>query len=263
MFTSTRVRVIAVDWSGAVQGARRAIWLAEVSEEGILRLECGRDRAELISELVDAARVDPQLIVGLDFAFSTPGWYLRQRGFADVRDLWKFMALEGEGILRDPQPPFWRTSRLASGLLDDQDFRRTEREVVTTGSSRAQSVFKLVGAGHVGTGSIRGMAELHRLAEAGFSIWPFDEPRLPLVIEIYPRVLTGAVIKSDPGARRDYLRRLEGVTVEHADAAAANDNAFDALVSALVMWRHRSELTGLPRDSAYELEGRIWAPEAV
>lgn len=257
------MRVIAVDWSGAVQGAQKAIWLAEVSAEGVLRLECGRDRSELVGELVKTMRLDPQLIVGLDFAFSTPGWYLRQNGFSTVRDLWNFMALEGEGILRDPQPPFWRTTRAASGPHDHEEFRRTDREIVTTGSSRAQSVFKLVGAGHVGTGSIRGMAELHRLAEAGFSVWPFDEPRLPLLIEIYPRALTGAVIKSDSNARRGYLRRLEGLDVEHADTAAANDNAFDALVSARSMWRHRDELMKLSRDPTYDLEGRIWAPEAV
>jgi len=257
------MRVIAVDWSGAVQGARKTIWLAEVSDEGVLRLECGRDRSELVGELVEIMHLEPQLVVGLDFAFSTPGWYLRQQGYTTVRDLWNFMALEGEGILRDPQPPFWRTTRAASGLLDDQEFRRTDREIVTTGSSRAQSVFKLVGAGHVGTGSIRGMAELHRLTEAGFSVWPFDEPHLPLLIEIYPRALSGVVIKSDSGARRGYLRRFEDLDVEHADAAAANDNAFDALVSALVMWQHRDKLMKLSQDAAYDLEGRIWAPEAV
>ena len=209
------------------------------------------------------SRRDREVVVGLDFAFSVPAWYLRQQGFASVRELWSEMATEGESILRDPKPPFWRTSRAASGLRPDQEFRRTDREVVTTGSSRAQSVFKLVGAGHVGTGSIRGMAELHRLSAQGFSVWPFDRPTRPLLVEIYPRALTGAVIKSDAGARRAYLRTLDDIDPAHADEAAANDSAFDALISAITMWRHRDELFALRQDAEYELEGRIWAPEAV
>ena len=258
------MRVAAVDWSGAVKGVRKAIWLAEVAADGVVRLECGRDRAELVRELVETARCDPELVVGLDFAFSTPAWYLEQRGFSSVRDLWRAMATGGEDILRDPNPPFWRTARAASGLLPEQELRRTEREVVTSGSSRAQSVFKLVGAGHVGTGSIRGMAALDSLTREGFSIWPFDVPSLPLIVEIYPRALTGAVVKSDVAARRAYLRMLENLEPEHADLAAADDSAFDALVSALVMWRHRNDLLALRQEPEYALEGRIWAPpEAV
>ena len=258
------MRVVAVDWSGAVKGARRALWLAEVTANGVVRLECGRDRAELVRELVETARRDPELVVGLDFAFSTPAWYLEQRSFSSVRDLWRAMATGGEEILREPSPPYWRTTRAASGLQPEQELRRTERDVVTAGSSRAQSVFKLVGAGHVGTGSIRGMAALDRLARDGFSIWPFDVPSLPLIVEIYPRALTGAVVKSDVAARRAHLRRLENVGPEHADLAAADDNAFDALASALVMWRHRSDLLALRQEPEYALEGRIWTPpEAV
>ena len=34
---------------------------------------------------------------------------------------------------------------------------------------------------------------LRELQDAGFSVWPFDPPRLPLVVEIYPRWLTGPV----------------------------------------------------------------------
>lgn len=256
-------RVIAVDWSGARAGARKAIWLAEVDASGVRRLECGRDRSELAGELIATAGRDAELVVGLDFAFSTPEWYLRERGFDSVRELWRAMDREGEQLLRDPRPPFWKTSFADSGLTKEQEFRRTDREIVITGSSRAQSVFKLVGAGHVGTGSIRGMAELHRLARHGFHVWPFDPPSLPLVIEIYPRALTGPVVKSDAGQRRAYLNAQGGIGDEHADVAAADDNAFDALASALQMWKHRDALLNLRPEPDYTLEGRIWAPAAV
>jgi hypothetical protein len=34
------------------------------------------------------------------------------------------------------------------------------------------------------------MQALHRLAAAGFHVWPFQSARLPLVVEIVPRLLT-------------------------------------------------------------------------
>jgi hypothetical protein len=42
---------IAVDWSGAARGAERRIWLAEVAGGRLVRLECGRSRAELVRHL--------------------------------------------------------------------------------------------------------------------------------------------------------------------------------------------------------------------
>ncbi len=36
------IRVLAVDWSGAKSGARKKIWLAEVVDGGMTRLESGR-----------------------------------------------------------------------------------------------------------------------------------------------------------------------------------------------------------------------------
>ncbi len=57
-------------------GADRKIGLAEASHGALVRLECGRGREALTSELiVDAARF-PGLVVGLDFAFSLPAWFL-------------------------------------------------------------------------------------------------------------------------------------------------------------------------------------------
>ena len=42
-----------------------------------------------------------------------------------------------------------------------------------------------------------------------------------------------------------------------------NDYAFDAAVSALVMWEYCDELIGLPEvlDPEYRLEGKIWHPK--
>ena len=151
-----------------------------------------------------------------------------------------------------------RRRRASSG------FGQTERETANSvGGISPKSVFQIGGAGAVGTGTLRGMPVLHRLHEAGFSVWPFCEPGLPVVIEIYPRVLTGAVNKSSARHRREYMEREYGQLEAVArNSAASCEDAFDAAVSALVMWEHRDELASLPaaRDDIERLEGAIWRP---
>jgi hypothetical protein len=217
-------RILAVDWSGARVAEHRAIWIAEAVDGELVRLEGGRSREQLVAHLLEEAERDPELVVGLDFAFSLPEWFLRARGIDDVSNAWDLVSREAEAWLRDPQPPFWRTRKPAGN-----GFRRTELEC----GGRPKSVFQLVGAGQVGTGSLRGIPFLPRLREH-FAIWPFDEPRLPLLVEIYPRLhLAGA-------------------------ADHPNEHARDAAASALAMSRWPGDWRRLPRDPAYALEGRIW-----
>jgi hypothetical protein len=79
------------------------------------------------------------------------------------------------------------------------------------------------------------MPYLLRLRER-FAIWPFDEPTLPLVVEVYPR-----------------LHR-------HLAPEAANEHARDAAAAALAMSQWRGDWTKLPRGEPYILEGEIWRP---
>lgn len=84
------MRVLAVDWSGARRGdGKRNTWLAEVVGGRIVRLENGRTREEVAQHLIAEARRDTRVVVGLDFAFSLPIWFLEERGFASARELWK------------------------------------------------------------------------------------------------------------------------------------------------------------------------------
>lgn len=119
------------------------------------------------------------------------------------------------------------------------------------------------GPGSVGTGSLRGMSLLRDLYESGFSIWPFDPPGSPSVLEIYPRLFTGPVVKSDPAARR---RFLEGCSLgpRHSELAEGSDDAFDAAASALAISAHTDELSQLERATSriIALEGDIWIPRA-
>ena len=109
------------------------------------------------------------------------------------------------------------------------------------------------------------MRLLHRLHAAGFSIWPFDPPGWPRVVEIYPRLLTRAVNKSSAAARAAHLdARHPELGADLRRRAASSEDAFDAAVSALVMARHLDELIVLfpTTDPQDRLEGLIWHPDA-
>lgn len=106
------------------------------------------------------------------------------------------------------------------------------------------------------------MPLLARLRARGFTVWPLDPVSLPLIVEIYPRVLTGAVVKTDPAARRSYLDRTGWPNdPEMRLKAADSDDAFDAVVAAKKMGEHLSGFATLSSgDQVDRLEGRIWAP---
>ena len=225
-----------------------------------MRLEGGRTRSELVDLLIAEAALDPDVVIGLDFAFSLPGWYLRERGLT-APALWAALAAEGAGLGRwmsAPEFPFWSTAEQHALLRPEQELRRTEKEVRGLGS-RPKSVFQLVGAGQVGRGSLYGMQALHRLAAAGFRIWPFEPAGLPLVVEIFPRLLTGPVRKSRATERERYVADLP-MTPAFRRLAGASEDAFDAAVSALAMSAAAEELSALPREAEYALEGKIWYP---
>ena len=92
--TRDKPRIVAIDWSGrSGPDQRRALWLAEAIDGELVRLEDGRTRAELIELLMAEADRDPNLIVGIDFAFSLPAWYLQERELTP-RQLWALLADE-------------------------------------------------------------------------------------------------------------------------------------------------------------------------
>lgn len=249
------MRIIAVDWSGARVGAERRIWLAEADTESpgrLVRLECGRSREQLAAHLM---ALPAHTVIGLDFAFSFPAWYLDQLGLSTAEQLWAHVAVHGEDWLRACAPPLWgRKQRPRPDALDG--FRRTEHSVRKSGFA-PKSIFQIGGAGSVGSGSIRGMPMLHELHAHGARIWPFDPPGWPRVLEIYPRMLTGAVVKSNAAARQAYLAaHYPGLP------PIATEDAFDAAVSALQMLAHHADLETLPEeaDGGLRREGRIWYP---
>ncbi len=251
-----------MDWSGAIAGVRSKIWLAESDGTTLTRLESGRTREELVAYLVKMSQANPNFVVGLDFAFSLPQWFLEANGLTSAYQLWSLAEAKAEDWLSDCPSPFWGRNRVKKwGIV--QEYRRTELAVPGITGIRPKSVFQVYGADAVGTGSLRGLPFLKQLHDAGFSIWPFDEPGWPLVVEIYPRLLTGAIRKSNAEARIKYLTGYDGnISGDMQMRAASSEDAFDAAVSVVVMAQELESLTRLTQttDPMLGLEGIIWYP---
>ena len=263
--------VVAIDWSGRARGEQRYLWTAEARCDRLLRLGDGRRRAEVEDHLVSLAGAEPRLVVGIDFSFSLPGWWMRQQGFSDPAELWRAAAEWGERWLQECRPPFWGRPSRKRPLVDDPrrpPLRLTEQLTPPVAGLRPKSTFQVGGAGAPGTGSIRGMPMLARLRRAGFAIWPFDPPHWPVALEIWPRQLTGPVRKSDPAARRRYLEALARArpggleSPELFALATSSEDALDAAVAALALGSGLRSLDDLPTSLPPEagLEGWIWAP---
>lgn len=256
------MRAVAVDWSGdaTASGQRSRIWTAVAEDGEITHLVNGLTRQETIDLIIAMADVHEEMAVGLDFAFSYPAWFFPAHGLSAVADLWSAVAIHGESWLRTCQPPFW--GRPGAGRpVNGGQWRKTELACESVNGVRPKSVFQVGGAGAVGTGSIRGMPLLLQLREAGFSIWPFATPEWPIAVEIYPRVLTGPVVKRSPAARSRLVDAL-GLEPAIAERARHSEDAFDAALSALAMCACSDRFQQLPqpRDPVTLLEGEIRSP---
>jgi hypothetical protein len=214
-----------------------------------------------VREALLARRADTSpCLVGLDFAFSVPAWFAASRGWAHVDAVWTAARDDGEAWLAECAAPFWgrpgtrRPHAAAHGLRD------TERMWAT--AQRPKSVFQIGGAGSVGTGSVRGMPMLLALRARGWSVWPFDAPSSHTVVEIYPRIFTGPVVKRSARARESYLA-AEAVRQSSAavEAMIASEDAFDAGLSAIAM-STAIVMSPLPimADPISRIEGTIWVP---
>jgi hypothetical protein len=296
-------RVVAVDWSGDKgPGQRKKLWAGVwTAGGGRVLLESGRSREELMEWLVELGQETPRMVVGVDCCFSFPAWFLEEHGCGTAFEFWEQVAAgkgeewlhrecederfwgvrgtgrtgkrpeawSGEGLRRMMRETDWENKIAAK--LEGGDAERAAKMFGIT----AKSPFQIGGSGSVGTGSLRAMPWLMKLREAGFRVWPFEASALgakdasPLVVEMYTRLLTGAVKKSNAEARRAYLAAKKKTDAGYAGLsravvakALASEDAFDALVCCLEMVRWRGEFAGLraTRDGVLRLEGITWRP---
>ncbi len=296
-------RVVAVDWSGRIDaaGQRRHIWAGVWTRSagkatGKVALEGGRTREELMAWLIAMSRETPRMVVGIDCCFSYPAWFLEEHGCATVFDFWskvasgegeRWLAREVAGVARDhrfwgkphARPPEFSGAGLGRMMrFTDMDNKVTPRleggdeaRAAKMKGITPKSPFQIGGSGSVGTGSLRAMPFLLHMREAGFRVWPFEDAdaECPLVVEMYTRLLTGPVAKSNAVARKAYLakRRKEeaayaGLSRSVLTEALGSEDAFDALVCALEMVRWREQFADLKKtdDPELRLEGITWRP---
>lgn len=268
---------MAIDWSGA-RTPKGKIWLAEahgarraqgagasgVGRPSLRRLEALDTRESAIARVIDYGEYGERgavVAVGIDFSFSLPAWFCAHLGASCAPDLWEVVARHGESWLQTCAWPFWgRPGKSRPDL--PAHLRCTEATVGERLRTKPKSTFQIGGAGAVGTGSLRGMPYLRDLRRAGCAVWPFDPPGQITVFEMYPRALTGDVVKSRPKARDAYLSASPWRWSDaHRRAAVASEDAFDAAVSALAMSEGGVEFQHVPPgDSLTPIEGEIWMP---
>jgi len=265
-------RCVGVDWSGAAgrRAAARAIWLAVAEGGSIVALETGRDRAETTGRVIELAFEEPETVVGLDFCFSAPAWFLDAHRMHSAGELWRWAAAglgRDAGFVRALGPPFWGPGIRPRPAIDGDPLRRTDHAAGRPGA-RPTSFFKLSGPGSVGAQALYGMPQLMTLCDAGVSIWPFDPPRLPAVVEVFPRLMVRLVAPYADSVTGAALRRavVDGEALalgEFAAVCAANQDAFDAAIAALALSRARDLVDQLAsrRVDADPREGEILVPE--
>lgn len=250
------MHALAVDWSGAASDAaqRRSIWVAEASDGGLVGLSGGFTRDEAMREVL--RRLRPTVVVGFDFSFSFPEWFVHRVGAVDGPGAWDAAAARGEDWLCACAPPFWgrRGHPRPSAHPARPEWRRTE-----CGPARPKSTFQIGGAGSVGTGAVRGMPHLRGLRDVGVAVWPFDavgDRGAPVVAEVYPRWATGPVVKSRAAARAEHVARLGAAVPRRlAPLAVASEDAFDAACAAVALSLGGWELPAT--DEIDRVEGRI------
>jgi hypothetical protein len=268
--------------------------------QGRVTLEAGRTREEFCDWLIALAQATPRMVVGIDCCFSFPAWFLAEHDCSTVFDFWRQVSQgKGEAWLHREcaDGRFWgvtggqrtgkrpaeftgeglrrmmRTTDWENKIAVRQEGGDAERAAKMRGIT-AKSPFQIGGSGSVGTGSLRAMPVLARLREAGFRVWPFEAAGLrdhpqPLLVEMYTRLLTGPVAKSNGVARRAYLLHRRKTDPDYAGLirsvvakACASEDAFDALVCCVEMRKRQGEFAALraTEDAILRLEGITWRP---
>lgn len=213
-------RYIAVDWSAAnaPRRGRDSIWIADSRAESVNPSNRHEAMAIITDRLLAAHGAGERLMIGFDFVFGYPAGAAESiAGHADWRALWAHLAAM---VVDNPDNSsnrfhvaaainrrlgaahywghphqhryehLWPRRPAGYGTIPER--RRAEALART-----AQPVWKLTGAGAVGSQSMLGIARLealrrHPVLGPQVAIWPFDTSfsddlsRPITVVEIYP-----------------------------------------------------------------------------
>ena len=267
-------RCVAVDWSGRANesGQLANIWVAEAVRNDLIRLRSGLTRDEVTEWLVELVRAGEPVIIGLDFAFSFPQWYLEHRQLGGGTRALGPSRTRGRGVaerqylsLLGPAGQVQENPGMTCGD-DPNSGKQTKTDRVFD-----QCPFSRFMEGEQSAqGPSAACRHSPRLRDAGAAIWPFNDanPGRATVVEIYPRLFYGMRLTNNGSVqgrnhRANFLEERYPHLGQHwKDAMTGNDNAFDAGVSALAMSQHAGELCRLQgaAEPPYSVEGDIWPP---
>lgn len=265
-------RIVVMDWSAAgrpVTG-HDSVWIAQ-ARAGVVESWNPPTRAEaeaqLHSLIAEALAAGERLLIGADFAFGFPAGFARAlTGRSEALAVWEWLTarMQDDALNRNNRfvvaaemnralpglGPFWfRPAGLDLPEVphkgrDRQGYGRgmAELRVTDAGAQGAQSVWKLGGAGSVGSQVLTGLPVLWRLRQ-GFAgrvaVWPFEPADQAEVVlaEVFPSVLRAEIAEVMP-ARSGKPKRHEwpvkdAVQVRMLALALARlDDGLEALLAA-------------------------------
>ncbi|NDW00915.1 MULTISPECIES: gephyrin-like molybdotransferase Glp [unclassified Salipiger] len=253
---------VVVDWSGAskpspVGESKDAIWIG-IARDGTIEASYHRTReaaTETLAQLFEAERAaGRRVLAGFDFPFAYPkGFAEALTGRSDPFAIWEALAQRIEDApdntnnrlevaaeinrLFPGSGPFW-----GNGMARDiQDLPRTKQgyanpfaETRTCDETPgAQPVWKLAGAGSVGSQGLLGIPRLQALRERfgkDIAVRPFEQQDAPLVlVELFPSLIKGTVAAL---AEPDEIKDRAQVRVLAGALRALDPALLDALTRA-------------------------------
>ena len=197
-------RFLIADWSASATPKRGkdSIWIGTASATGPVTLENPSTRAQaydlILNEVRDAEATGNRLLLGFDFAFGYPrgtakhfgGWQGLWAAIAELKDAPdnsnnRFNLAASLNARFDGDGPFWCYPHQHHGRYPGLPFkcpkeaygntlppRKRHAEMAAAGT---QEVWKLTGAGSVGSQALTGIAMLERLRKmTSAKIWPFE-----------------------------------------------------------------------------------------
>lgn len=214
--------VAIVDWSAAsapspARPSADAIWIGVAGQEPAYFRTRAAAEGWITNWLAAERVVGRNVLIGFDFPMGYPaGFAARLTGRAQAQAVWAWLA---DHITDGPdnannrfavasavnrafggQGPFWGcpagqvTEFLqARKRVDYAALGLHERRAVEQMVPRAQPVWKLYTTGSVGSQALMGLPMVHRLAQQGARVWPFEEMGQVTLAEVYPSLLAGPV----------------------------------------------------------------------
>ncbi|MCC0080637.1 MAG: molybdopterin guanine dinucleotide synthesis [Rhodobacter sp.] len=229
-------RIAVLDWSAANRPRRGkdSIWLG-LNDGQSWNPPTRAAALDLLHRLVrDTLEANETLLIGADFAFGYPqGFAQALTGQARAMAVWDWLgahltdgidnrsnrlALAAEINARLPGVgPFWfNPSPRDLPHLPRKGRQRhghglAELRACDRAATGAQSVWKLGGAGAVGSQTLTGIAALSRLCRAfpdQIAVWPFQPVPRPVVLaEVFPTLIAPAVnARLGPGIVKDQVQ---------------------------------------------------------